>query len=160
MGAELTILVPARDEEKRVGATVAALASAFPEAKVVVADDGSRDRTAAVAEAAGAIVLRLARLGKGQALSAAERAAGPGRVLLVDADLDGDVTSLLRSDADVAVAVFASRQGGGLRRRQANRPLARSAALGLRCARAAVGPARALAGRQGGVLPARPGVRL
>ena len=113
MGAELTILVPARDEEDRVGSTVAALASAFPDAKVVVADDGSRDSTAAVAEAAGATVLRLARLGKGQALSAAERTAGPGRILLVDADLDGDLVSLLESDADVAVAVFARQQGGG-----------------------------------------------
>ena len=40
----------------------------FPDAEVIVADDGSRDRTADVAEEAGAIVLRLPRRGKGQAL--------------------------------------------------------------------------------------------
>ena len=38
----------------------------FPAAEVIVADDGSRDRTAEVAEEAGAVVLRLPRRGKGQ----------------------------------------------------------------------------------------------
>jgi hypothetical protein len=79
---------------------------------VIVADDGSRDRTPDVAEAAGAIVLRLPRLGKGQALSAAERAAPPGRLLLCDADLDGDLAAL-DGAADLVVAAFSERQGGG-----------------------------------------------
>jgi hypothetical protein len=109
----LTVLVAARDEAGRVGETVRALRHAFPEAEVLLADDGSHDRTADEAEEAGAIVLRLPRRGKGQALSAAERAAGPGRLLLVDADLRGDVRPLLEADADVAVAAFAARQGGG-----------------------------------------------
>ena len=75
----LRVLVAARDEEERIAETVAALRQAFPDAEVIVADDGSRDATAERAEAAGAIVLRLPRRGKGQALSAAERAAPPGR---------------------------------------------------------------------------------
>jgi hypothetical protein len=109
----LTILVAARDEEARIGRTVGALRRAFQEGEVIVADDGSRDRTADVAEAAGAIVLRLPRRGKGQALSAAERAAPPGRLLLCDADLEGDLASLDGAGADLAVAVFSDRQGGG-----------------------------------------------
>ena len=113
MTEPLTILVPARDEAGRVGATVRALRDAFPEAEVLVADDGSRDATAEEAEAAGAVVLRLPRRGKGQALSAAERAAPPGRLLLADADLRGDLRPLLDADADVAVAAFARKQGGG-----------------------------------------------
>jgi hypothetical protein len=80
----LTVLVAARDEEARIAQTVAALRRSFPDGEVIVADDGSRDRTADVAEAAGAIVLRLPRFGKGQALSAAERAASPGRLLLCE----------------------------------------------------------------------------
>ena len=112
MDDPLTILVAARDEEERIGRTVAALRRAFPDAEVIVADDGSRDDTADAAEAAGAIVLRLQRLGKGQALSAAERAAPPGRLLLCDADLEGDLGSL-DGAADVTVAAFAERQGGG-----------------------------------------------
>ena len=113
MDEPLTILVAARDEEAAIGAKVVALRGAFPEAEVIVADDGSRDRTADVAEQAGAIVLRLPRRGKGQALSAAERAAPPGAVLLCDADLSGELAPLLEHGADVKVAVFAERVGGG-----------------------------------------------
>jgi hypothetical protein len=109
----LTILVAARDEEATVGRTVDALRRAFPEAEVIVADDGSRDATGDVAEAAGAIVLRLPRLGKGQALSAAERAAPPGRLLLADADVEGDLASLDGAGRDLVVAAFSERQGGG-----------------------------------------------
>jgi glycosyl transferase family 2 len=109
----LTILVAARDEEDRIGTTVAALRQDFPEADVIVADDGSCDRTAEAAEAAGARVVRLPRRGKGQALALGERAAGPGRLLLVDADLAGDLSPLLETMADVAIAAFAEREGGG-----------------------------------------------
>jgi hypothetical protein len=110
----LTILVPARDEENVIGHTVATLRGTFPAAEVIVADDGSHDRTAAVAEDAGAIVLRLPRRGKGQALSAAERAAAPGALLLCDADLSGELAALLDGGADLNVAAFAEREGGGL----------------------------------------------
>ena len=113
MDEPLTVLVAARDEEGRIGRTVGALREAFPEAEVLVADDGSRDGTAAEAEAAGAIVLRLPRRGKGQTLSAGERAAVPGRLVVCDADLSGELRPLLDSRADVAVAAFAERQGGG-----------------------------------------------
>jgi Glycosyl transferase family 2 len=109
----LTILIAARDEEMVIAATVTALRTAFPAAEIIVADDGSRDATADVAEEAGAFVVRLPRRGKGQALSVAERAAPPGRLLLCDADLVGDLTPLLDNDADLAVAAFAERIGGG-----------------------------------------------
>jgi hypothetical protein len=108
-----SILVAARDEEERIGATVAALRETFPEAEVIVADDGSRDGTARTAERAGARVVSLPRRGKGQALACAERAAPPGGLLLCDADLTGDLQPLLETDADLAVAAFAERQGGG-----------------------------------------------
>jgi glucosyl-3-phosphoglycerate synthase len=111
----LTILVAARDEEGRIAATVEALRAQFPGVEVVVADDGSRDRTAEEAEAAGATVVRLPRRGKGQALSAAERAATPGALLLLDADLRGDVRALAAGRASgLRVARFTGREGGGL----------------------------------------------
>lgn len=113
MVERLTILVAARDEEARISATVRALRDSFPEAEIVVADDGSRDATAARAEAAGARVVRLARRGKGQALTLGEREASPGPLLLCDADLRGDLRPLLASSADLAVASFARREGGG-----------------------------------------------
>jgi Glycosyl transferase family 2 len=113
MSEPLTILIAARDEEGRIGTTVAELERLFPEADVVVADDGSHDATAALAEAAGARVVRLPRRGKGQALTLAERTVPQGPLLLCDADLQGDLRPLAGSDAALSIAVFARRQGGG-----------------------------------------------
>jgi hypothetical protein len=107
------ILVAARDEERTIAVTVAALQAQFPSAEIVVADDGSRDATAAEAERAGARVVRLPRRGKGQALSLAEREAPAGALVLADADLVGDLSPLTATDADVAIAVFAEPRGGG-----------------------------------------------
>ena len=109
----LTILLAARNEVERIGATVAALRHEFPEAEVIVVDGCSEDRTAQEAEVAGAAVLRIERLGKGEALSAGERAAPPGPLLLCDADLSGSLRPLVESEADLAVAVFSRRVGGG-----------------------------------------------
>jgi Glycosyl transferase family 2 len=109
----LTILVAARDEEARIGATVSRLRELFPTAALVVADDGSRDGTASAARAAGAHVVELPRLGKGQALSLAERHIAPGALLLCDADVEGDLRPLADARASVAVAAFAERLGGG-----------------------------------------------
>jgi Glycosyl transferase family 2 len=107
------ILVAARDEEGTIGVTVAALKEQFPGAEVIVADDGSRDSTVGEAERAGARVVRLRRRGKGEALALGEREAPPGPLLVCDADLRGDLRPLAESDADLAVAAFAERQGGG-----------------------------------------------
>lgn len=115
MDEPLTILVAARDEEAAIPQTVRALRRAFPEAEVLVGDDGSRDGTASAAEEAGATVLRLPRLGKGQALSAVERAAPPGRLLLCDADLVGELGGLAAGgNGGIVIAAFERRVGGGL----------------------------------------------
>lgn len=122
--SRLAVVVTAREEAERIGATVAALRAAFPGAAVVVADDGSRDATAEVARAAGADVVRLeGGAGKGGAASlAAERALAraPELVLLCDADLGRSAARLRplleaveRGECDLAVAVFARRIGGG-----------------------------------------------
>jgi hypothetical protein len=110
---QLTILVAARDEEALIAATVARLWEQFPDAEIVVADDGSCDGTAGAARAAGARVLTLPRLGKGQALSLAEREIPSGPLLLCDADLVGDLRPLLEANHDLVIAAFAEKQGGG-----------------------------------------------
>lgn len=123
------VLIAARDEADRLGATLDALARAFPRAQVVVADDGSRDTTASVARRHGAQVVRPsgAPLGKGGAASAAAAAVlgrttgpEPPPVLLCDADLGASaaqlrvlVEAVARGEADLAVAAFARRTGGG-----------------------------------------------
>jgi glycosyltransferase involved in cell wall biosynthesis len=122
-------IVAAYNEADRVAATLGALAEAFPGALVWVADDGSSDDTAAIATAAGATVVRGERMiGKGGAVTLAARAAlastdtGEGSVaVLCDGDL-GDSAGLLgplveavqAGEADLAVAAFARRVGGGV----------------------------------------------
>jgi glycosyltransferase involved in cell wall biosynthesis len=122
--SRLAVVIAAHREADRIGPTVAGLRDAFPGALVVVADDGSDDGTAAVAQAAGAEVVRLpGRSGKGGAASlAAEHAlaAGPEVVLLCDADLASSaarlrplVDAVAAGETDLAIAVFARRVGGG-----------------------------------------------
>jgi glycosyltransferase involved in cell wall biosynthesis len=80
-------LIPAYEEGPRIGPVVAGTRAHLP---VVVVDDGSSDDTAAVAEAAGAMVLRqVPNAGKGAALRAGFRHAldaGAAAVVTLDAD--------------------------------------------------------------------------
>jgi glycosyltransferase involved in cell wall biosynthesis len=81
-------LIPAHDEAPRIGAVVRAATAHVP---VLVVDDGSTDATAAVAEAAGAVVLRQQpNQGKGAALRAGfARAIADGALAVVTLDGDG-----------------------------------------------------------------------
>ena len=96
--ARVACIVPARDEEERIQATVEATSGLPGVALVIVCDDGSRDATAARAAAAGAIVVSHTRSrGKAAAVESAvnglgvieQRDARPevGTLLLLDADL-------------------------------------------------------------------------
>jgi len=63
------VIVPAWNEEANVGNTIREIRAADSRYDVLVVDDGSRDATAQLAEAAGAIVLRLPfNLGVGGAM--------------------------------------------------------------------------------------------
>jgi glycosyltransferase involved in cell wall biosynthesis len=120
-GPRIVALVPARDEEASVGATVRALRT-LGLADVVVVDDASRDATAASALAAGATVIRIPRhAGKGAAMEGALRRLPDADVwLFADADLGGTASGLgalldaCRDGADLAVAVLPTQEGGGL----------------------------------------------
>jgi glycosyltransferase involved in cell wall biosynthesis len=121
----LLVIVAARDEADRIGATLDALRAAFPSAELWVADDASTDGTAEVAIGHGArVVSRGAPHGKGGNMTAAATAALDG----TDADLaivcDGDLGSSAAAltdlaDAvaggrcDLAIAAFRARVGGG-----------------------------------------------
>jgi glycosyltransferase involved in cell wall biosynthesis len=126
------VVVPAFEESARVGATVRAAASIPGVDLVVVVDDGSRDDTAEVARAAGAVVVRrAANRGKAAAmvLGAAEVASREvaarldGRPLLfLDADLQETAAAgyalldAVRSGAaDLAIGLLPpqERAGGG-----------------------------------------------
>jgi glycosyltransferase involved in cell wall biosynthesis len=128
MASHTIIIVTAHDEADRLPQTLAALASAFPDARVIVADDGSTDATSRVAAAAGAQVVRSERaVGKGGAATLAARTVlsralepDPPVFVLCDGDLADSAAQLTAlADAvragrcDLAVAVFSARVGGG-----------------------------------------------
>jgi len=119
------VIVAARNEEERLGDTLAALRRTFPEATISVADDSSSDRTPEIARSAGADLVRAERrLGKGGANTvAAEHVlqnSEPRIVLLCDGDLGSSAAALVTlvdvvqaGTADIATATFARRVGGG-----------------------------------------------
>jgi len=93
-GLSLLVALPALDEEKTVAAVIRAIPRNLPgisRIDVLVVDDGSRDRTAAEAEAAGATVLRHATpQGVGAAFGTALRhSIDIAADLLVSIDADG-----------------------------------------------------------------------
>jgi glycosyltransferase involved in cell wall biosynthesis len=97
MPLSCTLIVPARDEEAAIGAVLAAVPAGV--SRVVVVDNGSRDRTAAAARAAGAEVVTEPRPGYGWACLAGARAA-PDAATYAFCDGDGsfdlgELTSLL-----------------------------------------------------------------
>jgi glycosyltransferase involved in cell wall biosynthesis len=123
---QLAVVVAARNEADRIGATLAALRDAFPGATLWVADDASSDGTAEMAMAAGAQVVSRGRPhGKGANVTAAAEAALSGEfrprlVLLCDGDLGASAARLAplveaveRGECDLAVAAFSRRLGGG-----------------------------------------------
>jgi glycosyltransferase involved in cell wall biosynthesis len=125
-GVRLAVIVAARNEADRIGATVATLRRALPGAALWVADDASADGTAEVAMAAGAQVVSRGRPhGKGANVTAAAEAAlsaepAPELVLLCDGDLGASaaelpklVEAVERGECDIAVAAFSRRLGGG-----------------------------------------------
>ncbi len=127
-GLEIHVIVAAYNEAPRIEATLAALAAAFPGAPVWVADDGSTDATSELARQAGARVVRSERMiGKGAAATLAARDALQATddaepiFVLCDGDLAESASRLgaladavRRGDADMAVAAFATRVGGGV----------------------------------------------
>ena len=93
----ISIVIPAYNEEKRLPSTLARVrqyldASHWEFAEIIVVDDGSRDATAAVAEAAGARVLRNpGNRGKGYSVRHGILKATGNWSLFSDADLSSPI---------------------------------------------------------------------
>lgn len=119
------IVVTARDEADRIAATLDALARAFPAARILVADDGSRDATAAIASSRAVEVVAGPRHGKGETagLACAHALSLGGEhaiYLLCDGDLGASAARLVAlqdavvgGSADLAIAAFEPSRGGG-----------------------------------------------
>ena len=117
------VLVTAWNEADRLADTLSALRGAFPGARIVVADDASTDATAHIAlQAEAEVVTAPGRVGKGGVANLAIgrlRRDGPlPALVLCDGDLGSSAAQLpalveALGDADLAVASFARRAGGG-----------------------------------------------
>lgn len=108
----VAVVIPAYNEERFIGSVVLKLLK-YP-AIVIVVDDGSSDDTAAIAQAAGAQVVRHpANRGKGQSLNSgfsAARLLQPEAIVMIDADgqhlpeqLPEMVRPVLAGEADIVV---------------------------------------------------------
>ncbi len=108
--ARVSAVIPAHNEEQTVGNVVDAARAADLVDEVIVVDNATRDRTAEVARAHGARVIREDRPGKGQAMSAGVRATSAGVIVFLDADLlrlkPSHIDSLVRPvlEGDVAMS--------------------------------------------------------
>jgi DNA-binding response OmpR family regulator len=108
----ITVVIPAYNEARFIGSTV--LRACEYANNVIVVDDGSRDPTAEIAEAAGAILVRhLCNQGKGVALNTGfEKAREMGAQVVVTLDADGQhlpeelaqvVKPVLAGEADIVI---------------------------------------------------------
>lgn len=126
----ISVVIPAYNEERRLGPSLEQvllyLENLGQPFEVLVADDGSRDRTSQVAESFASRGVRVLRhepnRGKGAALRLGVNASQGQQVLLSDADLSTPIEDLelLRAAAPEAELVLGSRavEGARLTRRQ------------------------------------------
>lgn len=131
---KVSIVLPAFDEEANIEQAIAEATSVaqrlFAEHEVIVVDDGSRDRTAALARAAGESDPRVRLIshgrnrGYGEALRTGFLASRLDHVFFTDADLQFDLSELTRflpfaSTVDVVAGYRVNRQDTAVRRAMA-----------------------------------------
>lgn len=92
---QISIILPAKNEAEGLRRTLPALRALYPDAEVIVVDDGSGDDTVAVSVAHGARVLSSPySMGNGAAIKRGARAAGGDVLVFMDADGQHDPASI------------------------------------------------------------------
>ena len=96
-GADLSIIIPTKNEAEVIGSVVTTAREVYPDAEIIVVDDGSSDDTDVVAEQAGARVVRHPEsLGNGAAIKSGARAARGEVLAFMDGDGQHDASELGR----------------------------------------------------------------
>ena len=96
---ELSVVMPCLNEEKTVGNCVTQAKSFFEasnvKGEVIIADNGSTDRSVEIAEAYGARVVHVSDKGYGSALMGGFKAARGQYIIMADADESYDLVNLM-----------------------------------------------------------------
>jgi glycosyltransferase involved in cell wall biosynthesis len=107
----IAITIPCYQEEKTIAQVVAAFKRELPGAAVYVFDNNCTDRTAEMARAAGAVVIREKKQGKGHVVATVFEVVQEDILVMVDGDGTYDATAvhrllapILAGDADMTVA--------------------------------------------------------
>jgi glycosyltransferase involved in cell wall biosynthesis len=134
--SSLSIVLPARNEASGLASLLPELKRLYPDAEILVVNDGSTDETVAVARAAGASVISHPyRIGNGAAIKTGARNASGEIVVFMDADGQhdpADIARLLERFAEGYEMVVGARRGStqaSLGRRGANYCYSRLASL-------------------------------
>jgi len=83
----ISIILPAKNEAKSLEKLLANISAQYPDAEIIVVNDGSSDNTATIAEAAGArVITHPYSMGNGAAIKTGARAAKGEILVFMDAD--------------------------------------------------------------------------